>query len=67
MAMLCPITSTNRNFPFHVPFKENSIQGVVITEQMKSLDVYAREISFIEKIDKNTLKDVMHLLQLVLP
>ncbi len=66
MAMLCPITSTNRNFPFHVEYTGNSIQGFIMTEQVKSLDIFSREISFIDKIDKKAIDEVIHLLKVII-
>ena len=45
LAIVCPITNTHRGYPFHVPIEDDpSITGVVMVEQVKSIDFRAREV-----------------------
>lgn len=47
MAVLCPITSKAKGYPFEVPLPSGlSISGVVLADQVKSLDWSARQASF---------------------
>lgn len=42
-AVVCPITSQIKNYPFEVPLPEGlPFTGVVLTDQLKSLDVKRR-------------------------
>ena len=59
-----PITSKTKGYPFEVPLAQNlPIQGVVLSDQIKSLDFVAREITFVckapnamvEAVQKNVL------------
>src|SRR6056297_1841057 len=60
MALVCPITNTNRGFPFYVKLNSQThTTGVIMCEQVKSLDIYARNISFSEKIPKHILAEVL--------
>jgi mRNA interferase MazF len=44
-AIVCPITSQVKNYPFEVPLPEGlPFTGVVLTDQLKSLDVRKRRI-----------------------
>lgn len=45
LAIVCPITNTDRGFPFHVPIPEiSSLSGFVMVEQVKSVDFRARRV-----------------------
>jgi len=65
--MVCPITNTNtntnRNFPLHIELdKRTKTTGVIMCEQVKSLDIYARNMSFYEKATKDFLKEVIDII-----
>lgn len=38
LAILCPITSRTKGYPFEVPIEEAGVNGVVLSDQVKSLD-----------------------------
>jgi mRNA interferase MazF len=59
LAIACPITSTNRNFPFHVEVKSKNLTGYIITEQIKSIDYNTRQVKFVEKLDEESLNKVL--------
>ncbi len=60
MAIVCPITNTNRGFPLHVPLDEKTkTTGVVMCEQAKSLDISARNAIFLEKAPADILEEVI--------
>ena len=59
IAIVCPITNTNRGFPLHVSLDERTkTTGVIMCEQVKSLDIAARKASFIEKAPKDIIEEV---------
>jgi mRNA interferase MazF len=50
LAIVCPITNTDRRIPFHLPVpKSSSLTGFVMVEQVKAIDYKARNAKFIEK------------------
>ena len=56
--MVCPITNTDRNLPFHVKLDENlKTTGVVLCDQAKICDVQTRNYAFIEKSPKHILRE----------
>jgi len=59
LAIACPITNTNRDFPFHVEVKSENLTGFIMTEQIKSIDFNARKVKFVEKVDEETLNKVL--------
>ena len=47
LALLCPITSTSKGYPFEVPLpSQSAISGVVLADQIKSLDWRSRQARF---------------------
>ncbi len=63
LAIACPITNTDRNFPFHVPLeKSSSLTGFIMSEQVKSIDYQTRKIKYVESVSTETLNTVLALL-----
>src|SRR4030042_5765597 len=49
LAIVCPVTNTERGFPFHVPIPEDSkLTGFIMVEQVRSVDFRARRAKRIE-------------------
>lgn len=60
LAIVCPITSTNKGFPLHVALDNRTIaKGVVMCEQGKALDVHARQAVFLEKVPSDIMQEVL--------
>lgn len=63
LAMVCPITNTNRNFPFHVALPSSPLlTGFVMVEQIKSIDYISRRVKFVESASDTLLDDVLAIL-----
>jgi mRNA interferase MazF len=63
MAIVCPITNTDRAFPFHVPIpKEIKLTGFIMVEQVKSVDFHSRRAKCIERGNDELLSDVLSIL-----
>jgi len=63
LCIVCPITNTNRSFPFHVEIpKESSLTGFIMVEQVKSIDFNSRKIKRIEKAPNEVLTEVLAIL-----
>lgn len=59
LAIVCPITNTDRSFPFHIQLKADNLKGFIMVEQVKSIDYGARKIQFVEKVDDKILAQVL--------
>lgn len=67
LAVVCPITNTNRRIPFHLPIpSSSSLTGFVMVEQMKSIDFTARKAKFVEKAPTLLLDDVLAIVDVCL-
>ena len=63
LCIACPITSTRRDYPFHVPIPDgHEITGVVMVEQVKSLDFRSRGVKRIGAAPGPVLQEVMSIL-----
>jgi len=63
LAIVCPITNTRRDFPFHVSVpKKSKLTGFVMVEQVKSVDFRSRHARLIEHADDQLLLDALSIL-----
>ena len=63
LAIVCPITNTNRQIPFHLPIpSSSSLTGFVMVEQVKSVDFGTRNAKFVEKAPDQLLTDVLSII-----
>jgi mRNA interferase MazF len=60
LALFCPITSKVKSYPFEVRIINKKIEGVVLADQIKSLDWNKREASFITKVTENEMEEVIN-------
>ncbi len=60
LAIVCPITNTDRKIPFHLAVPvSSSLTGFVMVEQVKSVDFNTRKAKFVEKAAKELIDDVL--------
>jgi mRNA interferase MazF len=62
MAMVCPITSTDRGYPTRVKLNGTELTGFVMCEQMRSIDLSARNAEFAEKLPPDLMCEVADIL-----
>lgn len=63
LAMVCPITNTYRDIPFHVRTPDESVlTGYIMVEQIKSVDYTSRHVEFIETAPTWLLDEVLSIL-----
>ena len=58
LALIFPITSQIKGYPFEVRIKLDKIDGVVLSDQIKNLDWKARKIKYIEKAPRVILEEL---------
>ncbi len=60
LAIVCPITNTDRNIPLHIKLDDRTTtKGVIMCEQMKSLDINSRGYKMLEILPKDILSEVL--------
>jgi mRNA interferase MazF len=62
LAIVCPITNTDKNYPFHVKLRGTKTTGVILCDQTRTLDINARNYEFIEAISDDILFDVIDII-----
>jgi len=63
LAIVCPITNTDRDFPFHVRVVDGTnVTGFVMVEQVKSIDFHARNAKRIGRASEGVLGEVLSIL-----
>ncbi len=58
LAIVCPITSQVKGYPFEVAFSSGKISGAVLTDQPRTLDWRARKFAHVCKLDMAVYEEV---------
>ena len=67
LALVCPITSRAKGYPFEVALSSASeVAGVILADQAKSLDWKARNARFAERASLRVVEEVLEKLQTLL-
>lgn len=68
LALMCPITTREKGYPFEVSIPEElPVRGVVLVDHLRSLDWRARNASKICTVPDHVLERVKRLLETLLP
>ena len=63
LALVCPITHTDKKHPFHVPLDERTqTTGVILCDQARTLDFVARNFEYIENVPVDILREVLDII-----
>ena len=64
LAIFCPITSKIKGYPFEVIIPEGyDVTGVILADQVKSLDWRARRAAYINILPQQVMEEVLGKLQ----
>ena len=59
LALVCPVTTQVKGYPFEVPVQGSGVRGVILADHLKSLDWKARQATRIGRIPSETLNEVL--------
>lgn len=65
LAVICPITSKAKGLPFELRIKTTDIDGAILPIHVRSIDVAAREVTFIEKAPEEILRKASRAVELI--
>lgn len=67
LALFCPVTSKAKGYPFGVVIPQDlPIEGVILSDQVKSLDWQSRQAKFICRVPRETLNEVLSKVDLLI-
>ncbi|MDO8663983.1 MAG: endoribonuclease MazF [Candidatus Liptonbacteria bacterium] len=58
LALICPITSKSKQYPYEVRLIGTKIGGVVLSDQVRSIDWRARKAEFAEHVPSAIIDDI---------
>jgi mRNA interferase MazF len=68
LALVCPITNQAKGYPFEVAVPEGlAVSGVILADQVKSLDWRERHAEFMGRMPEQTIIEVLEKLKTLLP
>jgi mRNA interferase MazF len=59
VAIFAPISNTARQYPLYVPLEKTKSTGVVLLDQLVTIDYNARKWNFVETIDNEFLVELL--------
>ena len=59
LGLFCPMTSKIKDYPFEVKIENEKAGGVILSDQIKSLDWKTREIEFIFKESSEKVEEII--------
>jgi len=63
LVIVCPLTSTDRGYPFHVAVDRNpNVTGFVMVEQVKPIDYRTRQAKCVGEASDELLDEVLSIL-----
>jgi len=66
LVLACPITSRTKGYPFEVYCRGNKIDGVILSDQIKSIDWTKRKMQFIEKASPAVMNEVTEKIKILI-
>lgn len=66
LAIMCPITSVQKDYPFEVVVSDKKVSGVILSDHVRSLDWKARNAKFISKAKPSVMTEVQTKLGLLI-
>ncbi len=67
LALVCPVTSRVKGYPFEVEIPAGvGVEGVVLSDQLKSLDWRKRQAGFICALPETTVQEVLKKIEALL-
>lgn len=67
LALMCPVTSKIKGYPFEVSLSQDlPIEGVILSDQLKSLDWQSRQATLICSVSAETLKEVIEKIKVLI-
>jgi mRNA interferase MazF len=66
LAVVCPLTSKRKPYPFALPVKVDKVEGAILVDQLKSLDWAGRQAQFHSKAEATLLPKVRQYIAVLL-
>jgi mRNA interferase MazF len=65
IAIFAPISSTKRKYPLYIPLQKTKTTGIVLLDQLVTIDYNARNYKFIKSIPSALLKQILSITVLI--
>jgi len=66
LAVVCPLTSKRKPYPFALPITLDGVEGAVLVDQLKSMDWAGRKAEFLSRADTGLVNKVRQYISVLL-
>ena len=67
LMIVAPITNKQKGYPFEVNIESKNVSGVVLTDQIRTIDWKARKVKKTGEVSESIMQKISHYLKLLLP
>lgn len=65
MILACPVTHTYKKLPFRVKVESSQVDGYILCDQVKSLDLRDRKYKKVGSLTKGCIEEVSEILRMI--
>ncbi len=66
MAIICPVTSYIKNYPFEVEIDTKEVKGAVLANQVRTIDISARNVKVVGQVSLEIILEILRKFKLVI-
>ncbi len=66
LCLVCPVTSTQKGYPFEVLLSTKKVQGVILSDQIRSVSWVERSVRKVAVLEKDALEEVLEKVKILL-
>ncbi len=63
LALVCPLTSKSKGYPFEVAVNEDGVLGVILADHVKNADWKARKAKLLARVGEGIMEEVVNKLK----
>jgi mRNA interferase MazF len=65
IAIFAPISGTTRNYPLYIPLRDSLTSGVIMLDQLVTIDYNARNAAYVETIGEELLDELLEKVKVI--
>ena len=66
LCLVVPITTQIKGYPFEIPIKTKTVNGVALCDQIKSFDYRAKNFAFADNLSKNNFNEIVEFINSII-
>ncbi|MDR0851924.1 MAG: type II toxin-antitoxin system PemK/MazF family toxin [Clostridiales Family XIII bacterium] len=65
IAIFAPISTTNRSYPLYIALRDSITEGIVMLDQLVTIDYNARNTTYVETVSEELLDELLETVKVI--